>query len=163
EFEALGLTSVSTFIASGNVVFEASGKAAPLELKIEAHLAEQLGYPVPTFVRAAPVVVTIAAREPFRAMVDGDTHLVGFLRVAPDIPCLVQWLLVARGVRRPAAQLVLARLRVPPEPPFLPRGRAQHRWPDLCRAPRRAGVATHLHGADGRVPGPGASGDRARA
>jgi len=83
EFEALGLTSVSTFIASGNVVFEASGKAAPLELKIEAHLAEQLGYPVPTFVRTAPVVVTIAAREPFRAMVDGDPHLVGFLRKAP--------------------------------------------------------------------------------
>jgi hypothetical protein len=45
EFETLGFTEVSTFIASGNVIFEAPGKAAPLELRVEAHLAEQLGYP----------------------------------------------------------------------------------------------------------------------
>ena len=65
EFEALGFAEVSTFIASGNVIFEAAGKAAPLELKIEGQLAQQLGYPVPTFVRTATVVVKIAAREPF--------------------------------------------------------------------------------------------------
>jgi uncharacterized protein (DUF1697 family) len=83
EFEAIRLTGVSTFIASGNVLFEASGKAAPLESKIEAHLAERLGYPVPTFVRTATVVVGIAGREPFGAIADGDTHLVAFLRKAP--------------------------------------------------------------------------------
>jgi uncharacterized protein (DUF1697 family) len=83
EFEALGLTGVSTFIASGNVVFDASGKAAPLESKIEAHLAGQLGYAVPTFVRTATVVVDIATREPFGPIAGGDTHLVAFLRKAP--------------------------------------------------------------------------------
>jgi uncharacterized protein (DUF1697 family) len=83
EFEALGLAGVSTFIASGNVLFEAGGKAAPLELKIEAHLAEQHRYPVPTFVRTATVVVNIAAREPFGTIANGDTHFVAFLRKAP--------------------------------------------------------------------------------
>lgn len=83
EFEALGCTGVSTFIASGNVVFGAAGKAAPLELRIEAHLAEHLGYPVPTFVRTAAAVVKAAAREPFGRLADGDTHMVVFLRRAP--------------------------------------------------------------------------------
>ena len=53
EFEALGFTDVRTFIASGNVLFEATGSRASLESKIEARLAEQLGYAVPTFVRTA--------------------------------------------------------------------------------------------------------------
>jgi uncharacterized protein (DUF1697 family) len=83
EFEALGFTEVSTFIASGNVIFEAASKAAPLELRIEAHLAEQLGYPVPTFVRTAGAVVKAAALEPFGPIADTDTHLVAFLRKAP--------------------------------------------------------------------------------
>ena len=74
---------MSTFIASGNVIFEAAGKAAPLELKIEGQLAQQLGYPVPTFVRTATAVVKVAAREPFGPIAAGDTHAVGFLRKAP--------------------------------------------------------------------------------
>lgn len=83
EFEALGFTAVSTFIASGNVIFEAAGKAAPLELRIDAHLAEQLGYPVPTFVRTAGAVAKVAALEPFGPIAGGETHLVAFLRRAP--------------------------------------------------------------------------------
>ena len=39
EFEALGFTDVRTFIASGNVLFEATGSRASLEPKIEARLA----------------------------------------------------------------------------------------------------------------------------
>src|SRR6185312_91254 len=65
EFETLGFADVSTFIASGNVVFGAEGARTALEPAIEAHLAERLGYPVPTFVRAARDVVRVATLAPF--------------------------------------------------------------------------------------------------
>ena len=84
EFEALGHAGVRTFIASGNVVFSSSSrKASALESAVETHLADRLGYPVPTFVRRAGEVVEIAAREPFGAVAAPDSHFVGFLREAP--------------------------------------------------------------------------------
>ena len=84
EFEALGFDDVSTFIASGNVLFTTSGPRASLETAIQARLAEQLGYGVPTFVRTAAAVTKAAALEPFGLLADGDTHLVSFLRKAPS-------------------------------------------------------------------------------
>ena len=51
-FEELGLEDVSTFIASGNVIFSAdSGDVQSLRVKIEEGLAKGLGYDVPTFLR----------------------------------------------------------------------------------------------------------------
>ena len=85
EFEGLGFDGVRTFIASGNVVFSASGRAA-LESAIEGHLEERLGDAVPTFVRSGRAVVEIAAREPFGRMATGDSHFVGLLRRAPTAP-----------------------------------------------------------------------------
>jgi uncharacterized protein (DUF1697 family) len=83
EFEALGFDDVTTFIASGNVLFEATGSPASLESMIEARLAEQLGYEVPTFVRTARAVTKASALEPFGDIADGDTHHIVFLRKAP--------------------------------------------------------------------------------
>jgi uncharacterized protein (DUF1697 family) len=83
EFEALGFQNVSTFIASGNVLFEATGSASSLESKIEVRLAEQLGYAVPTFVRSARAVRNASALEPYGTVADGYTHMVVFLRKAP--------------------------------------------------------------------------------
>jgi Protein of unknown function (DUF1697) len=52
QFEALGFSNVETFIASGNVIFEAASRdSAALHRKIEAHLAKSLGHEVSTFVR----------------------------------------------------------------------------------------------------------------
>jgi uncharacterized protein (DUF1697 family) len=64
----MGFDGVQTFRASGNVVF--AGDARPpqaLAARIEAGLAESLGYAVPTFVRSAAEVRAIAAAEPFQA------------------------------------------------------------------------------------------------
>lgn len=53
HFEALGLTGVAPFLASGNVLFDATDSdRLALERDIEVHLEEALGYPVPTFVRS---------------------------------------------------------------------------------------------------------------
>jgi uncharacterized protein (DUF1697 family) len=66
EFEAIGLTDVETFIASGNVVFTAPRiTVAALERKIEKHLERALGYEVKTFVRTEAEVAAIAGYKPF--------------------------------------------------------------------------------------------------
>jgi uncharacterized protein (DUF1697 family) len=69
EFERLGFERVATFRASGNVVLEAGGRAgeAALAKKIEAGLADGLGYEVPVFLRSCDEVAAIAAHEPFAA------------------------------------------------------------------------------------------------
>jgi uncharacterized protein (DUF1697 family) len=82
EFEALGLTAVETFIASGNVVFTSRSADAPaLEKKIEARLRASLGYEVATFVRTCDDVAAIARYQAFpAAQIDDDaTVYVGFV------------------------------------------------------------------------------------
>jgi uncharacterized protein (DUF1697 family) len=61
-FTELGLQDVSTFIASGNVVFSTdSGYADGLGMMIEGHLARSLGYEVATFLRSPAELAAIAA------------------------------------------------------------------------------------------------------
>jgi uncharacterized protein (DUF1697 family) len=82
-FEALGLSRVETVIASGNVLFDASGSAAVLERKIEKHLAGALGYEVATFLRSSDEMHAAAALEPFRGLgvlPPGQSRHVGFLK-----------------------------------------------------------------------------------
>lgn len=86
-FEGLGFTDVRTFIASGNVVFDAKGgKAAALEARIETHLAAGLGWEAATFLRSIDEVRAIAAHDPFAdtAPAEGDRTHVAFLRAPPD-------------------------------------------------------------------------------
>ena len=68
HFEAAGLTGVATFLASGNLVFdapEARGPApsldelAALEGRIESHLQDRLDYAVDTFLRPLPDLARI--------------------------------------------------------------------------------------------------------
>jgi uncharacterized protein (DUF1697 family) len=65
-FEGLGFSSVETFIASGNVVFETRSKdPAALERKIEKALALSLGHEVTTFIRLPEDVARIARYQAF--------------------------------------------------------------------------------------------------
>ena len=66
-FESLDFSNVQTFIASGNVVFDAKEKSArSLEKKIEKRLREALGYDVATFIRTDAELAEIADYKPFR-------------------------------------------------------------------------------------------------
>ena len=66
-FESLGFSGVETFIASGNVVFEAISKDVKLlEGKIEQRLQKALGYKVATFIRTDAELADIANYKPFR-------------------------------------------------------------------------------------------------
>ncbi|HTU79882.1 MAG TPA: DUF1697 domain-containing protein [Solirubrobacteraceae bacterium] len=71
HFRAMGFAEVTTFRASGNVMFADErpddGAADPelLAGRIEERLAGALGYAVPTFIRSYAEVRAIAAHAPF--------------------------------------------------------------------------------------------------
>jgi uncharacterized protein (DUF1697 family) len=84
-FEELGFEHVSSFLASGNVIFD-TDPVDHLEAVIETALQEALGYPVETFVRTADEVSEIVAHSPFAAEVvaaSAGKAQVTFLRRAP--------------------------------------------------------------------------------
>jgi len=69
-FEELGLSNVSTFIASGNVIFSTdSDDVEALSDQIERHLSRGLGYDVATFLRSPTQLDEIAS---FRAPDSGE-------------------------------------------------------------------------------------------
>jgi uncharacterized protein (DUF1697 family) len=86
-FEALELANVETFIASGNVIFDAQAEeVSALEQRIERHLRAALGYEVATFIRTPAELAATAAHQPFApASPDApDSSLyVAFLRELP--------------------------------------------------------------------------------
>jgi uncharacterized protein (DUF1697 family) len=82
-FEDLGLEDVSTYIASGNVLFSSTQRPSALESQIQAKLEDELGYEVATYVRSAAQVHKTAAAKPFPEVSAADTHMVAFLRRKP--------------------------------------------------------------------------------
>jgi uncharacterized protein (DUF1697 family) len=84
-FEQVGYGDVETFIASGNVIFQAPVEdARALEQQIEAHLRESLGYEVATFVRTTAELANVAAYQPFpQEEAESNTLYIGFLQTPP--------------------------------------------------------------------------------
>jgi len=82
-FEALGFANVETFIASGNVIFDAKSKDTnALQRRIEKHLHQVLGYEVATLVRTLEELERIAKHRPFSEIElnrPGNTLYVGFI------------------------------------------------------------------------------------
>lgn len=77
RFAELGLAQVESFIASGNIIFDAPGGSVPkLERTIEAHLEAALGYPVATFLRTAAELAAVADYQPFDAAEVAQAHSV---------------------------------------------------------------------------------------
>ncbi len=87
-FEALGFANVETFIASGNVIFDATSKSTrALERKIETYLQETLGYAVATFIRSTSELTAIADHKPFpdaELIAQGNTLYIGFMANEPS-------------------------------------------------------------------------------
>lgn len=82
-FEALGFRNVSTFIASGNVLFDTTARsAAKLEERIEGALRTELGFDVATFLRTPAEMAAVAAAEVFPEA--AGAIYVAFLKHAPD-------------------------------------------------------------------------------
>jgi uncharacterized protein (DUF1697 family) len=94
-FEAMGVSDVETFIASGNVIFTTKTKdAARLKKKIETQLEKVLGYEVTTFLRSDAELARIAAGTPFPAakVKASKTLLVGFMDAPLSSDTAKSWL-----------------------------------------------------------------------
>ncbi len=62
----MGFKNVSTYIASGNIIFESrKSDLSKLEIKIEKHLHKSLGYEVDTFVRTREQLEKITKHPTF--------------------------------------------------------------------------------------------------
>ncbi|HJL15672.1 MAG TPA: DUF1697 domain-containing protein [Sandaracinaceae bacterium LLY-WYZ-13_1] len=84
-FEELRLGDAETFLASGNVLFDSRAKRLDrLETRIEARLADALGFEVATFVRSPDQLAHVATHTPFDdAQLEGGKLQVAILREAP--------------------------------------------------------------------------------
>jgi uncharacterized protein (DUF1697 family) len=86
-FEALAFVNVETFIASGNVIFEANSKnAKAMQRQIENYLHQAVGYEVATFLRTLSELERIAKSRPFSESdlnAEGNTLYVGFIADNP--------------------------------------------------------------------------------
>lgn len=81
---SLGFEHVWTYIASGNVVFDAPrATAAQLEAQLGAAFEAALGFEATTFVRTPTELRAALALEPF-AVADRDTYFITFLKDRPD-------------------------------------------------------------------------------
>jgi uncharacterized protein (DUF1697 family) len=82
-FGEMGFSNVSTFIASGNVLFDTAARSAEkLEQRIEAELRAALGFDVATFLRTPAELTAIAATDVFPD--DAGAIYVAFLKNEPD-------------------------------------------------------------------------------
>jgi uncharacterized protein (DUF1697 family) len=83
--EAAGATHVSTFIASGNILFAPEGtssRRSTLEGALETVLEAELGFHSEVFVRTRRQLAALGAGDPWHGAVDleSGTYNVGFLR-----------------------------------------------------------------------------------
>lgn len=87
SFEEMGFSSVDSFLASGNIIFEATSEnPAALEQQIEKALPETLGHEVAAFIRSTDEVTDVSEYKPFEGAemeAEGNTLYVGFLKDAP--------------------------------------------------------------------------------
>jgi len=80
-FESFGLSTVQTYIQTGNVIFEA--QASPtLEVQIEKQLETALGYHVEVFIRSMNELAKIIHQDHFETKEQDTLHVV-FLRDKP--------------------------------------------------------------------------------
>lgn len=86
-FEELGFDDVSTYIASGNVIFRSpETDTGKLEKKINDHLEKSLGYKVGTYIRTPAELAAIAAHRPFPAEeMDTPGHML-YINFLPEAP-----------------------------------------------------------------------------
>ncbi len=79
--EEAGFENVATFIASGNVIFDALESDDIVE-RLERSLSDGLGFEVPVYLRTTAEIVAVASLKPFGD--DEDNLEISFLREAPD-------------------------------------------------------------------------------
>jgi uncharacterized protein (DUF1697 family) len=97
---AAGFLHIETYIASGNVVFQANMRAGDVKRALEERLQRHAGKPVSVAVRSADELAAIVEANPFKTEPPSKTVTI-FLDHAPAGDALMQ----ARGRQREALHL----------------------------------------------------------
>lgn len=87
QFEELGFTEVSSFLASGNILFASRRVSSiALEQRIETRLEAALGFATPTFLRSEAELAYMLESLPFSAAELGAAEAVniGLLKQPPE-------------------------------------------------------------------------------
>lgn len=79
--EEAGFENVATFIASGNVIFDAPESDDIVE-QLERALSDGLGFEVPVYLRTAAEIIAVAILKPFGD--DEDNLEISFLQEVPN-------------------------------------------------------------------------------
>jgi uncharacterized protein (DUF1697 family) len=79
--EDAGFENVATYVASGNVIFDAP-TAEGIQEVLEGALAKNLGFDVPVFLRTGREIVAVADLRPFGEQ--EDNLEISFLPLGPD-------------------------------------------------------------------------------
>lgn len=83
--ESIGATEVTTYLQSGNVLFEAPTHGPALDRSLETHLSRQLGFEVPVVTRTAAAMSKIAHSHPLASSPGAERSLfVVFLAEEPS-------------------------------------------------------------------------------
>ncbi len=88
HFELPGFKNITTYIQSGNVLFDARGAdEEQLRIKIEKQLAAKLGYEVPAIIRSIDDIRKAIVNNPFPHLAEdkGRKLYVTFLSSAPPL------------------------------------------------------------------------------
>lgn len=88
--ERCGFTNVKTYIASGNVVLDATISAAQVKAKLEAALLKPMGKPCLVFVRTADELEAALAANPWPDANPSRT-IITFLDTAPPKDAIKGW------------------------------------------------------------------------
>ena len=85
-YESLGLRDPQTYVQSGNVVFRAEAKDAPLAKGIEDAIERKFGFRPSVVLRTTSDLTDVIARNPFakRSGIEASKLLVTFLAAAPS-------------------------------------------------------------------------------
>lgn len=94
-FEEMGFTGVWTFLASGNVVFDAP--VPPVSSRIAAGLEAALGFDVPVFLRTPAELFAVVDDDPFGG---SGTRYVAFAHAPLDPGCVARLDAVGSAVDR---------------------------------------------------------------
>ena len=148
EVTALGFTDVATFIASGNVLFTGPARGNH-EVRIQDHLAEQLGWPVPTFVRTAAEVITASDLRPFGATPPGHTRVT--LTGWPTVPRTSGGRITATGRGSAIVPMTVSPETARPAPAGHRCGRRTKAWTTSVTADRASTAPTISRSVETRM------------
>ncbi|MEZ2443835.1 DUF1697 domain-containing protein [Chitinophaga sp. RCC_12] len=85
QLDTAGFKNVSTYIQSGNVMFESgSNNAAALSAKIEKLLFTTYGFEVPTIIRSVPELENVVKHTPFPGVMPDKTTQVYITFLSAD-------------------------------------------------------------------------------